>query len=67
MLSAYCIGNSAGPFMWQAQYRPRYALAFFNCGLKLMHTQQSRPLDCHWNLLRLLHVSSFDYQMAVEP
>lgn len=32
-----------------------------------MHTQQSRPLDCHWNLLRLLHVSSFDYQMAVEP
>ena len=23
MLSAYCIGNSAGPFMWQAKYRPR--------------------------------------------
>lgn len=23
MLSAYCIGNSAGPFMWQAKYAPR--------------------------------------------
>ncbi|KAG1719979.1 major facilitator superfamily domain-containing protein [Suillus paluster] len=24
MLSAYCIGNVAGPFMWKAQYKPRY-------------------------------------------
>jgi len=23
MLVAYCIGNSAGPFMWQAKYKPR--------------------------------------------
>ncbi|KAJ7050651.1 MFS general substrate transporter [Mycena amicta] len=23
MLSAYCIGNSAGPFMWQQRYKPR--------------------------------------------
>lgn len=23
MLSAYCVGNAAGPFMWQAQYKPR--------------------------------------------
>ncbi|KAF7309172.1 MFS general substrate transporter [Mycena kentingensis (nom. inval.)] len=23
MLGAYCVGNSAGPFMWQAQYKPR--------------------------------------------
>jgi ACS family allantoate permease-like MFS transporter len=23
MLSAYCIGNAAGPFMWQAKYKPR--------------------------------------------
>jgi len=23
LLSAYCIGNAAGPFMWQAKYRPR--------------------------------------------
>ena len=25
MLSAYCIGNSAGPFMWQQKYKPRSA------------------------------------------
>lgn len=25
MLIAYCVGNAAGPFMWQAQYEPRYA------------------------------------------
>lgn len=23
MLIAYCIGNAAGPFMWQAKYKPR--------------------------------------------
>jgi len=23
MLSAYCIGNAAGPFLWQANYKPR--------------------------------------------
>ncbi|KAL9710473.1 hypothetical protein Ac2012v2_006007 [Leucoagaricus gongylophorus] len=23
MLSAYCIGNATGPFMWQAKYKPR--------------------------------------------
>ncbi|KAF7346810.1 MFS general substrate transporter [Mycena sanguinolenta] len=23
MLGAYCIGNAAGPFMWQARYKPR--------------------------------------------
>lgn len=28
MLSAYCIGNSAGPFMWQAQYKPRLVHPF---------------------------------------
>ena len=25
MLSAYCIGNSVGPFMWQQKYKPRLA------------------------------------------
>jgi len=25
MLSAYCIGNAAGPFMWQQKYKPRSA------------------------------------------
>ena len=23
MLIAYCVGNAAAPFMWQAKYRPR--------------------------------------------
>ncbi|KDQ56115.1 hypothetical protein JAAARDRAFT_36903 [Jaapia argillacea MUCL 33604] len=23
MLSAYCVGNAAGPFLWQAKYKPR--------------------------------------------
>ena len=25
ILSAYAIGNAAGPFMWKAKYQPRYA------------------------------------------
>jgi hypothetical protein len=38
MLSAYCIGNAAGPFMWRAEYKPRnhvpwiiIALCFVSC------------------------------------
>ncbi|KAH9991581.1 MFS general substrate transporter [Russula vinacea] len=27
MLSAYCIGNAAGPLMWKAKYKPRILLA----------------------------------------
>ena len=26
ILSAYAIGNAAGPFMWKAKYQPRYAI-----------------------------------------
>jgi ACS family allantoate permease-like MFS transporter len=25
MLSAYCVGNAAAPFMWQNKYKPRCA------------------------------------------
>lgn len=28
ILSAYAIGNAAGPFMWKAKYQPRYATLF---------------------------------------
>ncbi|KAJ7268564.1 major facilitator superfamily domain-containing protein [Mycena rebaudengoi] len=33
MLCAYCIGNSAGPFMWQAQYKPRNRLPWIIIGI----------------------------------
>ncbi|KAJ3506872.1 hypothetical protein NLJ89_g6626 [Agrocybe chaxingu] len=33
MLSAYCIGNSAGPFMWQSQYRPRNHVPWIIIGI----------------------------------
>jgi len=33
MLSAYCIGNAAGPFMWQAQYRPRNHIPWIIIGV----------------------------------
>ncbi|KAF5382616.1 hypothetical protein D9615_002765 [Tricholomella constricta] len=32
-LCAYCIGNSAGPFMWQAKYRPRNHLPWTIIGI----------------------------------
>lgn len=32
-LCAYCIGNSAGPFMWQAKYRPRNHLPWTIIGV----------------------------------
>ncbi|KAF7437247.1 hypothetical protein PC9H_004084 [Pleurotus ostreatus] len=33
MLSAYCIGNSAGPFMWQAKYKPRNHVPWIIIGI----------------------------------
>ncbi|ETW84170.1 major facilitator superfamily [Heterobasidion irregulare TC 32-1] len=33
MLSAYCIGNSAGPFMWQARYKPRNRVPWIIIGV----------------------------------
>ncbi|KAN0080166.1 Major facilitator superfamily domain containing protein [Tylopilus felleus] len=33
MLSAYCIGNAAGPFMWQSQYKPRNRIPWIIIGV----------------------------------
>ncbi|EIM88617.1 MFS general substrate transporter [Stereum hirsutum FP-91666 SS1] len=33
MLSAYCIGNAAAPFMWQAKYKPRYHIPWIIIGI----------------------------------
>ncbi|KAF8500318.1 MFS general substrate transporter [Russula emetica] len=32
ILSAYCIGNAAGPFMWKAEYKPRYHVPWIIIG-----------------------------------
>jgi len=61
MLSAYCIGNSAGPFMWQQKYKPRSAREIFLSFGELPQThsillQKPRSLDHNRNLLRSMHV-----------
>ncbi|KAH9991574.1 hypothetical protein BJV77DRAFT_1006940 [Russula vinacea] len=33
MLSAYCIGNAAGPFMWRAKYKPRNHVPWIVAGV----------------------------------
>ncbi|KAG1838582.1 MFS general substrate transporter [Suillus subalutaceus] len=33
MLSAYCVGNALGPFMWQTQYKPRNRVPWVVIGL----------------------------------
>jgi len=33
MLSGYCIGNAAGPFMWQAKYKPRNHVPWITIGV----------------------------------
>lgn len=33
MLSAYCVGNAAGPFMWQSQYKPRNRVPWIIIGI----------------------------------
>ncbi|EIN05062.1 MFS general substrate transporter [Punctularia strigosozonata HHB-11173 SS5] len=33
MLCAYCIGNAAGPFMWQAKYKPRNHVPWIVIGI----------------------------------
>ncbi|EPQ50298.1 MFS general substrate transporter [Gloeophyllum trabeum ATCC 11539] len=33
MLSAYCVGNAAGPFMWQQRYKPRNHVPWIIIGI----------------------------------
>ncbi|KAI0289618.1 MFS general substrate transporter [Russula brevipes] len=33
MLSAYCVGNAAGPFMWRAKYKPRNHVPWITIGI----------------------------------
>ncbi|KAF8264096.1 MFS general substrate transporter [Lactarius quietus] len=33
MLSGYCVGNAAGPFMWQAKYKPRNHIPWIIFGI----------------------------------
>ncbi|KAJ8592376.1 hypothetical protein M405DRAFT_889850 [Rhizopogon salebrosus TDB-379] len=33
MLSAYCVGNALGPFMWQTQYKPRNYIPWIVIGI----------------------------------
>jgi len=33
MLGSYCLGNSAGPFMWQAKYKPRNHIPWIVIGV----------------------------------
>ncbi|KAJ7693057.1 major facilitator superfamily domain-containing protein [Mycena rosella] len=33
MLGAYCVGNAAGPFMWQAKYKPRNRVPWIVIGV----------------------------------
>lgn len=58
MLSAYCIGNSAGPFMWQAQYKPRSAT--FSTPPLVDLLAHSRALACRnhvpWLIIGLCYV-----------
>ncbi|KAI0937983.1 hypothetical protein AcV7_003302 [Taiwanofungus camphoratus] len=43
MLIGYCIGNCAGPFMWQARYLPRYYLVLEN------RRRDAEPPDTTYN------------------
>lgn len=52
MLSAYCIGNATGPFMWQAKYKPRSDLHVTNMSNSFSHRHQgSYSVDYHRHLL----------------
>ncbi|KAJ7908135.1 MFS general substrate transporter [Mycena leptocephala] len=54
MLGAYCIGNSAGPFMWQARHAS-YVFPESQLCLGTIQTAQPRSLDRDWCVLRVLH------------
>jgi hypothetical protein len=36
MLSAYCVGNAAGPFMWQSKYKPRYVILLLSVNILIL-------------------------------
>ncbi|PPR01815.1 hypothetical protein CVT24_001679 [Panaeolus cyanescens] len=60
MLSAYCIGNSAGPFMWQAKYKPRNHIPWIIIGICYL---------CCMGLLVILryHMSNENKRRDLEP
>ncbi|KAF9033213.1 hypothetical protein BJ165DRAFT_1417542 [Panaeolus papilionaceus] len=60
MLSAYCIGNSAGPFMWQAKYKPRNHTPWIIIGICYL---------CCMAILLVLrrHMSSENKRRDMEP
>ncbi|KAF9054008.1 MFS general substrate transporter [Panaeolus papilionaceus] len=60
MLSAYCIGNSAGPFMWQAKYKPRNHIPWIIIGICYL---------CCMAILLVLrrHMSSENKRRDMEP
>ena len=66
MLSVNCIRNAAGPFMWQAQYLPRYALAHSNVinDNWISSTKESRSMDCYRHLLCELHDVAAEHPVA---
>ncbi|KAI0759893.1 major facilitator superfamily domain-containing protein [Irpex lacteus] len=51
MLSAYCVGNAAGPFMWQAKYTPRNHIPWLIIGICYV-TCAVLMLSIRWLLAR---------------
>ncbi|KAF8073573.1 MFS general substrate transporter [Lyophyllum atratum] len=51
LLSAYCIGNAAGPFMWQAQYKPRNHVPWIIIGVCYVSCM-ALMLIIRWHLSR---------------
>ncbi|GLB38572.1 putative major facilitator superfamily protein [Lyophyllum shimeji] len=51
LLSAYCVGNAAGPFMWQAQYKPRNHVPWIIIGICYVACM-ALMLAIRWHLSR---------------
>ena len=54
MLIAYCIGNAAAPFMWQAKYQPRYVLSFDDTSYTWANTLPSNHVP--WIIIGICYV-----------
>jgi len=59
ILSAYAIGNAAGPFMWKKQYQPRY-ICFIGSWPLTHFLKQPRTLGSYLGMHRGLHRFDFD-------
>jgi MFS transporter, ACS family, allantoate permease len=64
MLIAYCVGNAASPFMWQAKYTPRLVL-HVHCRVPSQSTDHVRSNHVPWTIIGICYLACMFLLLAI--